>query len=201
MRNKTFYNSEHANQYLRSSVIRVDDDPVLVEGVNRGKMYYSHLGRRLAPGEELKSLSIKSPRINMNPVKLGFINFRQFDDKWRSFRSFRAPHRQWRIGLTRSTFVIDPHSTPDLRDLIFNSGAIVDTIKNKFPSWEKALSELDNGNVDSIAFSREFSVNKDGKIHYIYQPLTRPVGKIYRDDIQLNDNFIYLSEVLERAMA
>ena len=127
MKNKKFFNTDHAYLYLVGSVIRVDGLPVYVRNVT-----YSRETRRqiltYAPVENydegrVDKIHLDSSRIDMNPIPLGFINFQEFGKPKITVGAYRVPSRQWRIGLTTDNMNIIPYrfSDRDAKKKIINN--------------------------------------------------------------------------------
>ena len=201
MKNKVFYDQDHAIRYLNHSIIRVDNTPVLVERIDvKGTHLYAqyHPIERMA-GEYTKQVSLRSSRVNMNPVPLGWVNWRNWDRKLVALKAFRIPERAWKIGLTSQNLLILPGTTDrETKDRLLYSKYMKATICNDFPSLTYVLSKFRNEKIKSIAFSRRFSLNSNGSLFFIQLP--KKVGRVYKDTLKLDEKYIFLSELLEKDM-
>ena len=140
MRNKNFFDVHQAARYLNHSIIRVDDEPVTVIGINedREEIIYVPLG-----GSRDKSINLDSSKVDLNPVPLGFINYSANDGTPVSYATYamRAPQRNWNIGLTVESLsfsdIIEPgviHGSRHYLRNIINSEALCNTIKGIYPT-------------------------------------------------------------------
>ena len=201
MKNKEFYDQDHAIRYLNHSIIRVDNVPVLIERIDvRGSSLYAqyHPIERMADAYT-KQVLLKSPRINMNPVPLGYVNWKNWNRKLVALKAFRIPQRAWKIGLTTRSLRILPGSMErETKDMLLYSKYMKATICNDFPSLEHVLSKIRDKDVGSVAFSRRFSLSSGGSLFFIQ--LSKKVGEVYKNTLKLYDRYMFLSELLEKDM-
>ena len=201
MKNKKFFDIEHANLYLSGSIIRVDGVPVRVEEViyksyiNRRVLYYHRVGKK----EKVKNISIRSPRVDMNPIPLGFVNFSEFGLIKKAIRTYRVPARQWRIGLTAENLKIVPSMFDNftMKRKIMESIHFKNSVCGNFPNIEEIIEMIKNKKATSQAFSRDFAIEKNN-LKFIQ--LKDPVGKIFKGEAMLFDDYLYLSQLLEKAI-
>ena len=201
MKNKKFFDIDHANMYLTESIIRVDSVPVRVEKVvyenalNRRVLYYKIIGKK----EKMRNISLRSPRVDMNPLPLGFINFSEFGFPKKAIRTYRVPSRQWRIGLTTENFKIVPNvfDTHRMKKKIMESIHFKNSVCGNFPNIEEIIKNIKDKKAISQAFSRDFAMDKNN-LQFIQ--LKEPVGKIFKDEVMLFNDFLYLSQLLEKAI-
>ena len=203
MYQRQFYDLHHARQYLSSSVVRIGNDPIIVQNVDGRRndlvLYYCDMGIR--NNEGLKAVRCKETAINYNPVELGYINFTEWDRKGACI-GFRIPRRMWKVGLHTGNFQVDRaydrQSIPD-NTVLFNSSFLKNTIQNKYPSLNKVMKSLTEAGCNSKAFSRHFCVRQTGDLLCCYWRET-PIGKVNLDNgsIKLNDEYLFLSELLQK---
>ncbi len=202
MKNKIFYDQDHAALYLKGSIIRVDELPVLVENVVyrrtiKGLMLeYRDISER---GKTPPKVSLGSSRINMNPVPLGFLNFSDFGKPNSVIRAYRIPCRQWRIGLTTENLRLFPNKfdSHDTKNKVMQSIYLKKAICGEFPSAEEVIENAKARLSTSQAFSRSFAIERR-KLKFIQ--VGEDVGELYKGEIMLFDEYIYLSQLLEKSL-
>ena len=200
MKNKKFYDIDHARLYLINSIIRIDNNPVMVLDILRNQSSERDIHYRpIENSEGTKIITLSSVRVDMNPVPLGFINFSEFGKKKVAIRGYRGPSRQWRIGLTEENLRIQPqkYDTYTTRKKILKSIFLKNSICGVFPSLKKIIEMIKDKEATSQAFSRDFSIDK-AKLMFIQ--LKDPVGKIFKKEVMLFDDFLYLNQLLEKAI-
>jgi len=201
MKNKIFYDQDHASLYLQGSIIRVDSMPVWVERVERSHTTKSLMlqYRNLETiGKSAPKIRLSSSRVDMTPVPLGFLNFSDFGRPNVVVRAYRIPSRQWRIGLTTDNLRLYPHKFDysEPKSKVIQSIYLKDSICGEFPSADEAI-ERTRTKVRSTAFSRTFAIERR-KLKYIQ--VIEDVGEIHKGEIMLYDNYLYLSQLLEKAL-
>jgi len=203
MKNKKFFNTDHANLYLAGSTIRVDGVPVYVRDVT----YSRPLRRQIliyAPVEnyderKVNKINLSSSRVDMNPIPLGFINFQEFSKPKIAVSAYRIPSRQWRIGLTTDNMRIVPHRFDEYENKkkIIHSIHFKNSVCGQFPKLEEIVEMIKSKEATSQAFSRDFAIEKN-RLKFIQ--LKDPVGKLFRGELMLFDDFLYLGQLLEKAL-
>jgi len=203
MKNKKFFNTDHANLYLVGSIIRVDGLPVYVRDIT-----YNRTMRRqiltYAPVEnydegKVSTIGLNSSRVDMNPIPLGFINFQEFGKPKIAVSAYRVPSRQWRIGLTTNNMSILPSrfAGHEAKKKVIQSIHFKKSVCGQFPKVEEIIEMIKNKEATSQAFSRDFAIEKN-KLKFIQ--LKPPVGKMFKGELMLFDNYLYLSQLLEKAL-
>lgn len=187
-------NLEYAQKRLSKTVVRHKDGRVFfITGVvmleeEKGLFCQGYL-INLNKGHEDAIVNLKD--IDLTPVPLGYLNFSKKGLKSVCAWSCRIPIRQcWRQGLLGTNFYGVNHD-----------GSIIDfpplevltrTIHNKYPTYKQALEAIKNKEAISIAFSRNFALDKD---ELFYK------GKWVGDrDLSLKGNFFYLKGYLDEVM-
>ncbi len=203
MKNKKFFNIDHAHLYLAGSTIRVDGLPVYVRGIT----YNSVVRRQIlvyAPVEnyderKADKISLNSARVDMNPIPLGFINFQEFGKPKIAIGAYRIPSRQWRIGLTTDNMRIVPHRFDEYerKKKIIHSIHFKNSVCGKFPKIAEIIEMIKSKEATSQAFSRDFAIEKN-KLKFIQ--LKPPVGKLFKGEPMLFDDYLYLGQLLEKAL-
>jgi hypothetical protein len=149
-----------------------------------------------------KKIILSSHKINMNPIKLGYVNFSEFNCNLFTVKMFRVPARQWRIGLTGDNVRIVPsdpkNNRRDFARKVLRSKYFKKTACNNFPSFVKALGLVNRGEAESVAFSRNFAITNTGHLEFLQ--LKNPVGKLYKDEPQLAGDYMYLNQLLDKDM-
>ncbi len=203
MKNKKFFNIDHAHLYLAGSTIRVDGLPVYVRDIT-----YNRVVRRqilvYAPVEnydeqKVDKINLSSSRIDMNPIPLGFINFQEFGKPKIAIGAYRVPSRQWRIGLTTDNMRIVPYRFDEYesKKKIIHSIHFKNSVCGKFPKITEIIEMIKSKEATSQAFSRDFAIEKN-KLKFIQ--LKPPVGKLFKGELMLFDDYLYLGQLLEKAL-
>lgn len=203
MRNKKFFNIDHANLYLVGSIIRVNDLPVYVRNVTYSRAIKKQI-LTYAPVEnydegKVDKVYLNSSRVDMNPIPLGFINFKEFGKPRIAVGAYRIPSRQWRIGLTTDNMRIIPHRFDgyEAKRKVIHSIYFKKSVCGQFPTVEEIIEMIKNKEATSQAFSRDFAIEKN---KLMFLQLKAPVGKIFKNELMLFDDYLYLSQVLEKAL-
>jgi hypothetical protein len=208
MRYNGFFDIHQMRSYLRRSVIRVDDIPAYVdeieEGINKAgkrvyKILYTRLERRIN-----RKVNIKSKRVNLLPVPLGFCNY-GLVEKDNCFIASRVPSRMWKIGLSSNNLQIRPVAGKlkvgiSNLDLI-RSVSLSDTILGNFPSYKNSREKaLWKGPFHTVAFHRHFAVQHrhhiKKRLSLIYYKFNVPVGFCDDDGAKLKPDYMFLQEHL-----
>ena len=194
MRNRDFTGSDHADNYLRNSVIRLGAEPIYVLGVTSMSgdgLIYSSLNRIDPSGGDKRKVSIKDEDIDMNPVPLGFVNFGTFIKPYYAYSVARTPQRAWKVGLTTGNMYI-LNGDISHKTLMF-SEAFRKTVVNEFPSVEECIRNMKEEHW--TAFSRRFAIG-DGKLwHHL---IDEAIGSVYnKKELKLNTKYAFLTEALE----
>lgn len=200
MKNKEFYDANHANLYLVNSIIRVDGVPVYITNVQRSRklskitIHYNLISNRENTEE---TIPIDSKRIDMNPVPLGFINFTEFGKPKTIISAYRIPARQWRIGLTSNNLKLIPncYNGAETKRKIIQSIYFKRSVCGEFPNVKKVIKMIKDKEAISQAFSRSFAMERE-KLRFIQ--LAEPVGELFKGEIMLFDDYLYLSQLLEQ---
>jgi len=197
MKNKIFFDIDHAYRYLTESIISIKGKPVKIISIekNNGEidlvympLYFSKVNNRQY------RLPISNIDIDMTPVRLGFVNSNILGMK-NVVRTFRKPSRQWRIGLTPNNLLTIPDYPIDNRHNLLLSIGMYNTILNNYPTLEETLKKVKDRKI-SVAFSRNFCIMANGELEYIN--INTPIGEVKRDSLKLFDYFTFLSEQLEQ---
>ncbi len=199
MQVKKFYDQNHANLYLVGSVIRVGGVPIYVTDVRNSRslgLIITYISLTNAD-KKTKEIDIYNSKVDMTPVPLGFLNFQSFGRPKIAIRAFRTPSRQWRIGLTIDNLRLRPdrYNDHETKRKVIHSLSFKKSVCGEFPSLPKVLKMIKDKKANSQAFSRNFAIGKNG-VRFIQ--LEEPVGKILKGEIMLFDDYLYLSELLEK---
>ena len=201
MKNKEFYDEQTAKRYLRNSVIRYKNAPILItsiEHINQDgilgkewKVGYNRVGTNM-PG----IFFLPNPMVNFNPVPLGMMNGIQH-----TFYVSRAPIRAWKIGLSEEncnfhSVLSDNYPAQENMILSFSGRHVGLTIEGKYPTYKEGLKQL-NGETQSVGISRSFAMNKRG---LIYKTMPMPVGVCKDTGPKLLEEFAYLEQVMRKEL-
>lgn len=206
MKHKDFYDYKHVYDYLQGSVIRVANDPVMIAEVRQPNpdkpkditLVYRSLG--VTSGH--KSIAVDDDAIDLNPVPLGMLSVDRESIEYGPKTSFylqRIPVRKWKIGLTvQNTSYQSPWQDREQFDLsmgyLFNSRELVRTIKGRYIDLDDAIKLAQEFPGRNVAFSRRFCVNGD---NLLCRNIGIPVGKVMSRSVVLDDDFVYLKQVLD----
>lgn len=201
MRNKKFYDSQQASQYIRNTVFRVGEEPIYAYDVQasdaRGHKLTVTYSALTDMNGTPQNINIDDKSIDMNPVPLGMTNYFNGEGHTALFVS-RFPARKWKIGLAIENLSIKylggNSATGDLRRVIFPTKLLVNTIKGEYLSPQECMKQLKRYG-GSIAFSRRFAVDSLGGLFYKDAP--DKVGSLTTSGADLNPEFMFLKEILE----
>jgi hypothetical protein len=193
MKNRDFDSLKRASAYLTSSVIRLGKTPIYIQKVEEGKnkktsfvLKYNEVGA--AP---ILTVNLGHPKINMNPVKLGWLSVNP-DSKCQSLYLSRRPNRTWHAGLCANNLQMvyqyeSGHvvSTGGVKNPSFfsKSKELRDTILGKYPSFEDAKKFAASHPKLFWPFSRNFALF--GSDVY-YRHILHPVGVVVDGSVVLN---------------
>ena len=210
MKYNGFYDQDHMRMYLRRSVIRLGDEPIFIMEVERvrnkaGKRVLKLVYRILGELRD-RRVTVKSKRINFEPVSLGFINYHDgFRDN--CVIASRIPSRMWKIGLSQNNLNLTvcagqrKHNTHV--EIMIQSRELGQTIKNNYPSYAETLYRIEGPGelYSTVAFHRHFAIQKRHKtITLLYYKFNIPVGIIKNRRPELRRPFEFLKEHLEGAI-
>ena len=212
---KGFYDISHMNNYLSKSLIRIQEEPIWVNGVvegddRTGKVVPKIKYKLIATGRP-GTINLYSKRVNLDPVRLGFVNVLDNDQPSGVVaRACRMPARMWKIGLSPNNLVLDhvPYEAGMFRmrigrDNILASKSLRNTVLGIFPSFTEALATTRAYPADQfmgVAFNRKFCLinTAEGVVLYYYHfPI--PVGRVSFFDYRppqtvLAPEFAFLTE-------
>jgi hypothetical protein len=181
---------DYATRRLNNTLVRlVNGDPFYISRTyldDVGVMWHS--GTNLAQGE---SQQVLHTSLNLEPVPLGFVNTTS-DMVYVARKPMR---RDWKQGLSHNSMVTYGRLRPDE----VNMKLLVQPIMQQYPSFSRALSSL-KGKKNSIAFSRDFGLKKQGEDIFLVFRQHR-VGVIINDEPVLDPGKIFLQQHLQEAVA
>jgi hypothetical protein len=208
MKTRDFDSLKRASAYLTGSVIRLGKTPIYIQQVTEGKnkktsyvLKYNEVGSK-----EVHTVNLGHPKINMNPVKLGWLSCRPGSVYYSGYLS-RRPNRTWHVGLCMNNTQIAqtydngymlPCSNYKSPGFFMFSKELRDTILGKYPSFEEAKSYASKEKGRFWPFSREWAIY-DEKVFYKY--ISHSVGKLENGNVVLNEPAsTVLMEVLNEAL-
>lgn len=192
-----FYNTDHAYQYLSDSIIKIEGIPSIIGDVARhSKTFKIHYQPSYNPeGIPYKSILINDEAVDMSPICLGYFNKSRFENH-RTFRVFRKPCRDWKIGLHSSNVKCLEYSD-EISELLM-SRYMFNLMTNNFPSFEQALYIINKKETNSVAFNRHFAL-KGYDIYY--NIVDYKIGSVdKKGSFSLFEGSEYLGELLEKAV-
>ena len=206
-----FHSWEHASSYLSGSVIRYNDEPVMVDHVDEENNLVFYPIKTLGGNSRVRvtTTELDDRGINMKPVPLGMFNFCNEDGYvLDSAYLSRVPNRGWKIGLTShnmNTYVVrssyDNVIANYRNNNLIKSTSFFNTVMNIYPTYQGVLEEFETAmsRRRSIAFSRNFTIiAEDRKLMYRY--FSNPVGVALDNGPRLEGTYDLLSEVLNEDM-
>lgn len=204
MRTRSFHDVAHARSYLTGSIIRVEDEPVMVADVNgrRSDLILSYYPLKDAnKGIEYSNIRIDDEDVNMEPVPLGFSwtddqNIIPYNMN-HTLTVFRVPVRTWKVGLYRKncgTINALSREGREWKNSWIPSPMLRNTIVGEYPDLEEAITRVQNKQ-GTVPFSRRFAVCGSA---LVYKTFLEPVGHINEKTHEpvLNERFSFLKEVL-----
>jgi len=151
------------NILLSKSVILYADKPVYVSDINYDKV----LDLKFFSREKGKSVPLNDPLLNFTPVKLGMCNH-----GGAAFYLCRVPARQWCQGLSEKTLRITDFSQSNkgvakAEIAKLKAKGLASCILGEYETLEKTIDVLQREeNVVSMAFSREFALDKEMNLYF-----------------------------------
>lgn len=203
-----FDGADHANRYLRNSVIRVGGRPVVAMSVARrgGELALSYLPIPIPSNEGAREneIPLSSRDVDLTPIPLGFMNFL---DRVETRSLFRLPLRDWKIGLsTHSARVrrLDVHYYDPIEFTQLCGVDAYNVYTGRYPSISTAIERLSGRGASkggSVAFSRRFAIDVGRAVWSPYIP--KPIGQIDFDSerITLNKDSEFFRQALEEDKA
>lgn len=183
--------AEYAASRLVETIIMYDGEPVLVRSVGMMDDQISVRCTRLLD-EEDKLMDVYLDDCDINPVSLGYVNHKKT-----AHYIMRAPmRRDWRQGLRMLNIVDSEGASP--RGIPYRT--IAHTIMGSYPTFKSSLERLNGKDkILRMAFSRDFSVTKEGDL--TYKGLI-DVGKVDMNSgsILIHDNCNWIGEALDEAL-
>ncbi len=176
---------------FENTVVKRNNIPVFIHSVNNNrKVDFINLGN-----SDEGYASIEDGFWDFKPVSTGYVNIMDY-----SFYITRIPRRQYKQGLHHENIKIgyncpyddQRQSTAFERVKSLRCKPLYNTINNVYPSLQQALELLEDECVD-VAFDRQFSVDKGGRVYY----KTRYVGDVDKaGKIVFFDDFEFLRKAL-----
>lgn len=164
---ETYIEPEYANNRLTNTIVRVKGTfkslkPILVCGIDADNIVlYRHLSQ-----VEGKIEKCTLENLEISPVPLGYINCYGY-----AYYGCRRPMRQdWKQGLRSQnllTYTNGEKCAIEWAVTFYKS--LGECIEGKYPSFKVAIEKTvrnPTGKFSGMAFSRDFSVNKNGGIRY-----------------------------------
>lgn len=205
MRSRSFFDREHATQYLTGSIIRYDGKPVAVYGIEKlagakglSLSVYPTDNKRAST---ISTVPIDDPKIDMTPLPLGFVNIKSDDEDGNIVvRVQRYPARRWKVGsyegntMVRSLYKDTPAPLPF--NYVVSNSQFKHTITGNMPKFEEVKAKMKPRS--AWAFDRNFAMDSDLRVFHIH--IMDPIGKVEDGKIELDGKYKFLAEQLEEAV-
>lgn len=196
---KTFYDQEHADRYLRNSIITLKGEPIFIHKVGKkGRVdivYYY-----VAPFDgSLKTIACNDGDIDITPIPLGLTNT-MYRGSPRVIDISRTPSRNWKVGLTKSNIKVKCLiSGEELNgEKYIPSVELCSTVKNKYPSYKIAVETMKEMREGTIAFSRIFAIQSD--LSLMHKHFTERVGSHGSGVPQLSEKYNWMAGILQESL-
>lgn len=180
----------YAKSRLVETIVRREKVPVLILDVggtdSNITIFYNEL---LGEKSHIKEAPLSE--FNLDPVSLGYVNHKGY-----AHYLMRTPmRRDWRQGL-RMLNIVDAEG---MNPRLISYKSIAQTILGNFPTFKSSLTALTKEKVSSIAFHKDFSINKQGVLTHKGM---FPIGAvdISNGNVMINDNTNWVREAFEEAM-
>lgn len=174
---------EDIRDRLEGTIIRYEDDPVLVvdsEGFNIFIKYLDGIKKEL--------VSIKDKKLNFKSIPLGYVNY-----KGRAYYLQRIPQRRWKHGVSRAGI----YSVTDHAPIDYLLGKpLVATVKNIYCSYDKALIDIKKKSIESVAFNRLIAIKKENLGNTKLEYRGAEVGWFEKNKVILGKEYSHLREHL-----
>ncbi len=195
---KSLYDTDHANLRFQQTVIRFNNDPVLVVEVRRD---WSASAIDIINTREIIIPDIRDEAlIDHHPTLLGF-----FQNGEEVLYLQRSPVRRTKQGLDSSNLFAGGQSCRFIFTSNSNLRTLGRTILGNYATFKRAFDQVYSGKAYQIAFHRNWAVQnagrEDNKAYLLYKYLG-VVGLIGADQTpEFNNGFQYLAEVFEEEVS
>ena len=179
-----YIEGDYAESRLAGTLVRHNDVPVYVRGVNSSLVCFV---RDVLQGNEYE---VSIDDLNLKSPPLGFVN----DGHSCFYISRRPMRRDWRQGVRTNTVV-----NQTVKDMQVSKRTIALCMKGKYPKKSVALSKLRTG-VREIAISREFSLSMLGKKVMVNYKWYGTVGNLTPKGVSLQPKWKYLLNRFKEAV-
>jgi len=201
MKTKKFYDIDHARMYLNDSIIRVESEPIYVLGIYsenyRRKLKYYTLKDMINDGGKEKYIPLVSPKLNYNPVPLGYSN-----TKGGCYYISRIAGRQWKMGLHIGNInITDIYGARLSKSMsrFLSDGSLRNTIINNYPSYRETLENIKSKSIHQ-AFHRRYAITSESQLYHalIEEPIgfCSPTGPVLTPPYECMRNIVM--EVIEQ---
>jgi len=181
-----------AKMRLENVVVRHKGEPIYIHNVEQPRVSYilhiEYLRTQIAG-----RVNLKDKGVDLSPVPLGNMNH-----EGNCFFASRAPLRMWKQGLHRDSFICKSMERGFV-GIPINCKALVNTINNEYPSIEEGWKMIEQGQMASVAFSRNFSLMEKRTLVFNSKLI---VGSLHKDlvSFHLENTYLYLKEHLQSSM-
>lgn len=167
-------NMDDLRMMFDRTIVQYKGDPVYIESLaSAGKKQYKAECYFIATGQRLW-LPFNEQDFNLKPVRTGYVNIKGF-----ALFIYRQPYRRYKQGLHVDNMKINDrvdignveqyevgrynHAYELLQGLRVKE--LYNTFKNIYPSLVDAMEQFEDG-AHSVAFDRQFAVDKFFRIHF-----------------------------------
>jgi hypothetical protein len=180
---------DYATRRLNNTLVRLQDgSPFYIS-----RTFYDDARTMIHHGTNLATSvphSAMHSELNLEPVPLGFVN----TSSDMVYVARKPMRRDWKQGLSHNSMITYGRLRPDE----VNMKLLVQPIMQQYPTFARALQSL-KGKKNSIAFSREFGLTKQGdSLILCYRQ--HPVGVVSDNGPVLYAHKSFLQQHLDEAM-
>lgn len=203
----SFFDLEHAKNYLCNSIIMIDNIPAIVKNVTRNRVDNSfklHFVPSISENSEnRKTIDLNDENVSLKPFLLGMCDILGINNAYTVHYLCRMPSRQWKIGLSTrvlSVVKICGFNNYNTRSVLSSVG-LVNTIQNNYPDLDQARSILQNHDETlGVSFSRHFSLEEENRINYKNHGCVGLFKSNKSADFELFEPYFYLREALQEVL-
>lgn len=178
---------------FQNTLVRYNNNPVMITHINNNKK----ADCVFIGNNDEQTIPLDDEKFNFKPVSLGYVNIQGY-----CVYLSRTTRRQYKQGLCidNAKFKLnggdlqaDRQHAAYERVKQLTCKAIHNTVKNVYPSLQNAI-EMFEDEAHEVAFDRQFSVNKYGRLYY----KAEPVGDVnlQTHEIVFPPEFEYLRKAL-----
>lgn len=168
---------EYARSRLVGSVISIKNRPCTILSVDYNReLFFTDL-----VDKEEKFISMDSKEVDLTPIALGYMNFRDG-----AVYACRIAKRRWKQGIDKAGAML---SKPMNRgENWVDSKEFLACYYNEYPAFEDAYTQAKESGV-SVAFHKKWAINGHGELFYR--------GKFVGTTLKLKQAYAYLEQMMK----